>query len=75
MEHTTVLCSIDISKVTGLQTTPSGQISKAKWVCGLPELLREQQFEYEKSFYNEKVPELNEEFADIHRFWLVPIPL
>ena len=33
---------------------PSGQISEAKRVRGLPELLQDQQLKYEKSLYNEK---------------------
>ena len=47
---------------------PSGEISEAKRVRDLPELLRVQELECEKSFYNEKVPELSEEFADTIRF-------
>ena len=37
----------------------------AKRVSGL---LWEQELEYEASFYNVKVPELAEEFADVFRF-------
>ena len=54
---------------------PPGQISEAKRVGGLPELLQEEELKEGKRFHKEKEPELSEEFGGVFRFWLAQMPM